>query len=89
MDAQGRAGDGMVDLADAARTLARSWWVMLASTLLGILGAVGVLRFASPIWTARASVLVREASPLSGALAEQVAGSSMAGAATALLGGAL
>ena len=78
-----------VNVVDIARALARDWRVLLLSTLVGVAGAVAVLRFAAPIWTASASVLVRDASPLPSALMQQVGGSGLAGAATALLGGAL
>ena len=88
MVAHDRADGDTADLADVARALLRSWWLVLASTLFGVLGAISVLRIASPIWTAHAAVLVRDASPLPSALMQQVGG-GVAGAATALLGGAL
>lgn len=78
-----------MDLADVGRLLVRGWRVIATSFVVCIVGGVGVLVWAPPVWTAHSSVLVRDATPLGGALAQQLGGALGTGAASALLGGRL
>lgn len=88
------AGDGSdrVALADVGRRLVRGWPVIGAAVALCLAGGGAVLMWAPRVWTATASVLVKDATPIGGALVEQMSGAlgaAGAGAASALLGGRL
>lgn len=76
-----------VEFFDVMRALLRGWIVIAAAVIVCLLGGIAVLVWATPVWTGKASVLVRQSNPLSGGLSEQLGGALGSAAATALLGG--
>jgi uncharacterized protein involved in exopolysaccharide biosynthesis len=78
MTSPARSGEERVDVADVARLLLRGWRIIGASFLACVLLGVGFLLWVAPVWTAKSSVLVRDSSPMGGALAQQLTGCSKA-----------
>ena len=64
----------------------RDRWALIAGGIaLGFVAAIGVLKFAAPVWTAQSSVLVKQESALPG-LSGLALGGAGGGAMSALLG---
>lgn len=80
--------DDTVDIGEILRALRAEWRRVAIGTVLGLVGALGVLIFAPKRWEGRATVLVREAQNLPGGIAQLIGGAG-GQLASSLLGGGL